>query len=196
MDKLTNRQKQSISTKLKITGVATELFKNKGFENVTIQDICNEADISVGAFYHHFESKHEIINKAYEQIDLLVKAEVEANSFNSNVEKIIFILSRGCKIIQDLGWIFVSDVYKNLLHIDGKYSLSDDRYITVEIIRSIDKAKKVGELKESISSKDLTNTLMRTSRGIIFDWCLHQGGYDLENNIIFDLDLILSNFIS
>ena len=37
MDKLTDRQKQAIKTKLRITQVATKLFKLNGFDSVKIQ---------------------------------------------------------------------------------------------------------------------------------------------------------------
>lgn len=194
MKKLTDRQKQAIATKLRITQIATNLFKEKGFENVKIQEICDASEISTGAFYHHFKSKNEIVNTGYEQIDLLLKERFESQTFTSNIEKMMYLFSEGLSLLQDLGWLFVSDVYKNILSIDSKYTLKSDRFLTVEIKSAIESAIKSGELKSSISSDDLTKTLLRTSRGVIFDWCLHQGSYDLKANITFDLNLILANY--
>ena len=194
MNKLTERQKQAIATKLRITQIATDLFKKKGFESVKIQEICDTAEISTGAFYHHFKSKNEIINTGYEQIDLLLKEHYESKKFNSNIEKIIYLLSEGSILLQDLGWIFVGDVYKNLLHIDGKYTFTTDRFVTLAIKSAIELAIETEEIQSNISSDALTETLLRISRGVIFDWCLHQGSYDLKTNMIFDLNLILSNY--
>ncbi|MGL4773390.1 MAG: TetR/AcrR family transcriptional regulator [Clostridium sp.] len=194
MNKLTNRQKQAIATKLKITQVATELFKEHGFENVKIQDICAKANISTGAFYHHFTSKHQIINTAYEHVDILVIERLKDKIFACNIDKIIGLLGEGGVLLDELGWIFVSDVYKNLLSLEKKYSFHPERYVTKEIKSTIELALKNGEFKEGISSEYLTQTLLRISRGSIFDWCLQQGSYDLKERIVSDLNLILLQF--
>jgi len=178
MKKLTNRQKQAIATKLRITQVATELFKLNGFDSVKIQDICQAAEISIGAFYHHFKSKAEIINTAYEQVDILVLDRLETKDLDSNLDKLLFLLGEGAIVMEELGWVFVSEIYKNLLSIESKYSTKPDRYIALEVI----------------SSFDLTMIIMRISRGTIFDWCLHEGSYDLKSRMEFELNLLLSNF--
>ena len=69
MRELTNRQKQAVETKQKIFYCAVSLFAQKSYENVTVQDICDKAEVSVGAFYHHFKSKENIINEGYRLFD-------------------------------------------------------------------------------------------------------------------------------
>lgn len=194
MKKLTNRQKQAIATKLRITQVATELFKLNGFDSVKIQDICQAAEISIGAFYHHFKSKAEIINTAYEQVDILVLDRLETKDLDSNLDKLLFLLGEGAIMMEELGWVFVSEIYKNLLSIESKYSTKPDRYIALEVRSIIEDSLKNGELNSSISSFDLTMIIMRISRGTIFDWCLHEGSYDLKSRMEFELNLLLSNF--
>lgn len=194
MNKLTDRQKQAIDTKLRITKIATELFKVNGFDSVRIQDICKAADISIGAFYHHFKSKMEIINIAYEQVDILLMDRFEAKDFPSNVDKLLFLLGEGADMMEELGWVFVGEVYKNLISTEGKYSTRPDRHIALEVKSIVEDALKSGELDDSISSSDLTMIIMRISRGDIFDWCLYQGSYNLRSRIDYDLNLILSNF--
>ena len=39
---------------------AIKLFSNQGFNKASVDDICAEAGISKGAFYHHFKSKQEL----------------------------------------------------------------------------------------------------------------------------------------
>lgn len=194
MKKLTSRQKQAIATKLRITQIATELFKLNGFDSVKIQDICQAAEISTGAFYHHFKSKSEIINTAYEQVDILVMDKLETKSFCSNLDKLLFLLGEGANMMDELGWVFVSEIYKNLLSIDRKYSTKPDRYMALEVKSIVEDSIKSGELDNSISSLDLTMIIMRISRGTIFDWCLHEGSYNLKSTMEFELKLVLSNF--
>lgn len=196
MEKLTDRQKQAIKTKLRITQVATKLFKLNGFDSVKIQDICQAAEISTGAFYHHFKSKAEIINTAYEQVDILVMDRLKTRSFCSNLDKLLFLLGEGANMMEELGWVFVSEIYKNLLSIKGKYSTNPDRYIALEVKSIVEDSLKNGELNSSLSSLDLTMIIMRISRGTIFDWCLYEGSYNLKSKMEFELNLVLSNFKS
>jgi len=45
------------NTKRKIIDAATILFSENGYDSTSIQDICNKAEISKGAFFHHFPTK-------------------------------------------------------------------------------------------------------------------------------------------
>ncbi len=194
MKKLTDRQKQAIKTKLKITQVATELFKINGFDSVKIQDICKAANISTGAFYHHFKSKAEIINKTYEQVDILVMDKFQTKKFSSNIDKLFFLLVEGASTMEKLGWVFVSEIYKNLLSINENYTIKPDRHMVLEVKSIVEELLKNNELESSLSSLDLTMIILRMSRGTVFDWCLHQGSYNLKSKMEFDLKLVLSNF--
>ncbi len=53
-------QQRSEETRAKIIESAIKLFSNQGFNKASVNDICVEAGISKGAFYHHFKSKQEL----------------------------------------------------------------------------------------------------------------------------------------
>jgi AcrR family transcriptional regulator len=53
-------QQRSEETRTKIMESAIKLFSNQGFNKASVDDICAEAGISKGAFYHHFKSKQEL----------------------------------------------------------------------------------------------------------------------------------------
>ncbi len=191
MRKLTNRQKQAIATKLKITETSIALFKEKGFDNVKIQDICLAADISVGAFYHHFKSKSQIITTAFIQIDSLIRENLESKIFASHLDKLRALSIEGSSLVEELGWSFVSEAYKNLISNDKKYTFVDYQYVGYEFKRCIEMALKNGEIKDNVDPDLLVKTLLRLSRGAIFDWCLHKGDYPLKDQILYDINLIL-----
>src|SRR5512139_2032486 len=50
-------QQRSEETRSRILEAAIKLFSNRGYNKASVDDICAEAGISKGAFYHHFESK-------------------------------------------------------------------------------------------------------------------------------------------
>lgn len=53
-------QQRSEETRAKILDSAVKLFSTRGFAAASVDDICGEAGISKGAFYHHFESKQAL----------------------------------------------------------------------------------------------------------------------------------------
>lgn len=44
-----------------ILDVAEKLFYTKGYEATSVQDILDVLDTSKGSFYHHFESKEQVL---------------------------------------------------------------------------------------------------------------------------------------
>ena len=197
MKKLTERQKQAISTELKITQVAMELFITNGYYSVKVQDICTAAEVSVGAFYHYFKSKSEIFNKGYMRVDAMLQEKVEAiSSFDSTKDEILFILGEAGALLQELSWNFVAQAYKHLMFEHPKYTLQADRFVFLQLEKAIEAGIKKNELIASVNPSELTITLLRVSRGVIFDWCLHEGTYDLREKTKSDVYLILTNYLT
>ncbi len=50
-----------ITTKHEICHTAIELFNQYGFENTSVNKICEVLCVTRGSFYHHFESKNELL---------------------------------------------------------------------------------------------------------------------------------------
>src|SRR3954454_84004 len=45
----------------RIEKTALELFRAKGFEQVTVEDVCAEAGVAPATFYRHFGTKEEVV---------------------------------------------------------------------------------------------------------------------------------------
>ena len=93
MEKMTSRQKQAMATKRKLFETAIELFAQKPYEQVTVQDICSAAGVSVGAYYHHFKSKSDIIDVGYLLFDQQTEEHFAENSFGSEFDTIQFLIA-------------------------------------------------------------------------------------------------------
>lgn len=65
-----------------IIATAKELFCAKGYENTSIQDILDQLSLSKGCFYHHFESKGELLEEIAKthavSLSQFVKEQVDA----------------------------------------------------------------------------------------------------------------------
>ena len=64
-------------TKQRIETVAWELFARKGFEKTTMREIAKEAGVSLGAAYHYFRSKDEMVMSLYRRTQLSISQDVE-----------------------------------------------------------------------------------------------------------------------
>ena len=53
--------------KQQIFDVALQMMKEVGFENITLRMICQEANISTGMFYQHFENKEDLLSFYYDE---------------------------------------------------------------------------------------------------------------------------------
>ena len=57
-----------IKTKNLIKGAFIELVEEKGFDNVTIKDICNKALINRNTFYLHYYDKVDLLKKIADEV--------------------------------------------------------------------------------------------------------------------------------
>lgn len=53
-------QERSLETRQAILAAALEQFAKYGYEAASVNEICQVAEVSKGAFYHHFDSKQEL----------------------------------------------------------------------------------------------------------------------------------------
>lgn len=60
-------QERSQETRAQITAAAEKLFSQSGYDATGVAEICAQAGISKGAFYHHFPSKHAVFMSLLEE---------------------------------------------------------------------------------------------------------------------------------
>ena len=61
LEKQSKRALQAEQTKRLLYQQATRLMKEKGFYNVSIEDIAKASGVSTGTFYYYFESKEDLM---------------------------------------------------------------------------------------------------------------------------------------
>lgn len=73
-----------INSKEKILNAATKLFAHKGFNGVSIREICKEADVNICMISYYFGGKQELYNAI---IDNLIERQTEYISSFLNLDK-------------------------------------------------------------------------------------------------------------
>lgn len=64
-----SRKEQARLTKKRIFDTTMRLIRKKGYSKITIREICQNAQISVGTFYLYFSSKDDILLEIYHKTD-------------------------------------------------------------------------------------------------------------------------------
>ena len=76
------KQKRSKETRNKIIKAGQVCFTRSGYDGTGVAEICGEAGISKGAFYHHFQSKQElylqILQEWLDDLDEVIPGFVES----------------------------------------------------------------------------------------------------------------------
>jgi len=65
MEQKKSRKEKAADTKNKIFETAVTLIKDKGYDNVTVDEICRTAGLAKGSFYVHYKSKEDIVRESY-----------------------------------------------------------------------------------------------------------------------------------
>lgn len=99
------RLTKSNENKKRIIDVAIRLINEKGFDNVSVSEITKAAGVSKGAFYIHFESKEDLIEKQinyfYDDLKLDDSYSIYERLENYLLKSIDHIIDSGLKMAQE-----------------------------------------------------------------------------------------------
>jgi len=193
--KLTMRRKQAIETRERIYNTAFKLMTEKGFDNITVDQICSESGVAKGSFYHYFKSKDDIVIETYKIVDQQYSDEVrELPEDMSSFDKILATVGFQAKYAEKKGVAFVRQIYKSQLDSGTDFFISEERPYFKILRITIEEGIKKGEIKSEFSAIELTRWIISFSRGITYDWCLHDGDYDIVKVMDTAFRIIIDNF--
>ena len=174
-EKLTKRKIQGRETRRKIFDTSLELFNRHGYENVTIDDICEKIGVSKGAFYTHFKSKDQVILENFISLNAYYEDVFrEVSDKNNCLEKLFLFQRRVMKNIANIGCEAVKLVYHLETAPQKKKSflISKKHSLYRIIVALIKEGQKSGEIRKDKSADAIASMLVQLYRGIILDWCL------------------------
>jgi TetR/AcrR family fatty acid metabolism transcriptional regulator len=187
--KNTTRKEQAEETKTRIYTSAIELMEEKGFGNFTIEDISNKAGVSVGAFYHYFDSKNDILAEIFYRADDYFSTEVVDSLSKSSIpEQIIEYFDYYAKFNIASG----VETTQQLFNPKIKFFIEEGRPM-LEILKNlIRKGQEKNEIRGDIDAKELVSYLLVMARGVVFEWSLYDGKYDLEARMHKYMEILVS----
>lgn len=182
---------RTLKTTTNILKAATRLTRQNGWKNTSVRDICEEAGVSVGAFYHHFASKQELMNRSFLLFDATLSAEPTPDEGSAVRRMKSVLLTQTAFIVREAGPL-ITEYYQNILGDKNKSAADPEREYYRRVLLYACQAEAQGLFKEGIQPEYAAELLIKFVRGCIIDWCLHDFHYDVIARTDQELDLLLS----
>lgn len=182
---------RTLKTTTSILKAATRLTIEKGWKSTSVHDICKEAGVSVGAFYHHFSSKQELMNHSFLLFDATLDEQLPEGSGSPVRMMKRVLLTQTSFIVHEAGTL-ITEYYQNILGDKNKSAADPRRAYYRRVLHYACEAKEAGLLKSGMEPEYVTELLIKFVRGCIIDWCLHDFTYDVAARTDGELDLLLS----
>lgn len=181
---ITQRQRAALNTKNKLLKASMKLFSKHGYDNITVDDITDLAGVSKGTFYTHFASKESVFIEEFKRIDAYYDKKLdEAGPHISDGEKILVVIDAMTEYCANIcGIEFMKVVYSSQIISPKTMPILNNkkRSLYSHLNDIVESGKTSGEFDLDLETDIIVEWLMRSARGLIYDWCLYKGTTDLE----------------
>lgn len=181
---LSKQQLKSKETKGRIFRAAKTILQKQGYEQLSIKNICEEAGVSNGSFYHHFKTKDDLLSYYIEEqpginpdlLDLPEDAE-EAKI------AIIHVYLNYAGYCRELGVEFMSNYYTPKNQALNPSIRTERPYPIITVEHYLKKAIDAGILHPKLPLSEISTDIRMIVIGNVFEWCLHSGETNFEGNM-------------
>lgn len=181
---LSRQQQKSRETKSRIFHAAKTILQKKGYDQLSIKNICEEAGVSNGSFYHHFKTKDDLLSYYIEEQpsinpDLL---DLPEDAQEAKIA-IIHVYLNYAEYCQELGVEFISNYYTPKNQALNPSIRTERPYPILTVEHYLERAIRAGVISPSIPLNEICTDIRMLVIGNVFEWCLHDGQTDIAGNI-------------
>lgn len=171
---------------------AVQLFKERGYENVTVQQIASACGIAKGTFFNYFSKKEEILLYLGEsQIELLNRSMEKHQGIEHPKEQIERVLGELLLRFTEHGELMklaVLEIVKStyLIENESKSILQ----LKQSIVAMIERAKQNGKLSNHRNSEIIASTIVSVYFHTMMSWSLHDQNSEIREIFQQHLDVV------
>jgi AcrR family transcriptional regulator len=168
------RERKAAETRLKLFRRAMQLFAERGFSNVTVEDITEAADVGKGTFFNYFKSKDHVLRVMAEiQLGKVREALDAAEAGKRSIRSVLHDLfirvteepGRSPELARTILTSFLSSTIRDLL----AQNMADGRRMAARIM---DLGQQRGELDPLLKTEQMALQLQQTFLGTMLMWSL------------------------
>ena len=181
---ISRQQQKSRETKEKIFQAAKRILQKEGYEALSIKNICEEAGVSNGSFYHHFKTKDDLLSYYIEDQPQMDPDLLELPENVAGVKRgIIEVYLNYVKYCRELGVEFMSGYYDTKNQALNAAIREERPYPIVTVQAYVERAAGAGIVKLGVGIDEFTTDIRMIVIGNVFEWCVKHGEADFEGNM-------------
>ena len=193
MKELSKQQLKSQETKKKIFLAAKNILKINGYESLSIKNICEEAGVSNGSFYHHFKTKDDLLSYYIEEQPSINPELLDTPSCLTDVKNaVIHVYLNYVKYCRELGVEFMANYYTPKNQSLNPLKRTARSYPIVTVREYLQQSMEAGIIRSSLNLDEITTDIRMIVIGNVFEWCLKEGDTDFEGNMKRSLETYLN----
>lgn len=193
------RKAKGAETRKKLYSIAEKLFTERDFTAVSVKDITDEAGITKGAFYVHFESKDALITMLI--ADCVARVDTDYKSLLERLPAelptsgaLLALTEKICDVLTGtIGRGNMQKMYQILLTgtVNTEAVQGYDRGLYALIQGVLERGIKRGELKNALPTEVLARHIVTAIRGICYEWCIRNPEFDLKDQAMEHIRLLI-----
>ena len=177
--------RKTTETQQIIFDTAMRLMGEKGFQGTTVREICTAAGIPIGTFYNCYKSKIDILKRIYDDGDAYIQAAMSGDTEKLNaLERLRVFAERYATLNERTG----IDSMRVMFYPSNAW-FSIERPMQVYAKRYVEDGQCSGEIRGDIPAEEIVLCLFDILRGVCYNWCVCNGGFDLKKRIGLQMEL-------
>lgn len=181
---LSKQQLKSKETKERIFQAAKAILQKSGYENLSIKNICEEAGVSNGSFYHHFKTKDDLLSY-YIEAQPTINPELLDIPQNQEDAKttIVEVYLNYASYCKELGVDFMAGYYTPRNQALNPDIRTERPYPIVTVQQYLEKAVSAGAIELTLTIPEVVTDIRMLVIGNVFEWSMRNGEVDFEENM-------------
>lgn len=171
---ISKQQLKSKATKDKIFKAAKEILKKDCYEALSIKNICESAGVSNGSFYHHFQTKEDLLSYYIEHLPSINSHTLDMpTSLDEAIESIIQVYLNYVEYCKDLGVEFLSNYYVPKNDALNPRTRTERAYPIVTVQHYLEKVLDMEVVHTNYTLDEITTDIRTLIIGNVFEWCIN-----------------------
>lgn len=181
---LSKQQRKSKETKERIFQAAKRILQKSGYEELSIKNICEEAGVSNGSFYHHFKTKDDLLSYYIEDQPSIDPDRLELPKNKEDAkETIIHVYLNYVKYCKELGVDFMAGYYTPHNQALNPTIRTERPYPIVTVQHYLERALGANAIQLNLKIEEITTDIRMIVIGNVFEWAMRNGDADFEGNM-------------
>ncbi len=185
------RETKGDRTRRYLYNCSVQLFREKGYDQVSVDEIVKKAGVAKGTFYIYFKKKSDIILEMLRQYDDYYDRIMSSLDDDLPVEKRLEEIVRGaCRFTGDvIGLDLIRVLYTKQISSGDSQSrlLNEDRALFRILSGLVREGQQQGIYRAEYDAEQVTMLILRGIRSVFFEWCSSGGELNLTEECLWFL---------